>query len=118
MTWLIALRPPFRMWIWIGLTTVATMFWIVRSVAARGRARAPERHFVRLEPDRIVLGAGDAKRTVRWGDVEEVAVDEDRLVVRLRVDGADDLAIEPRYGGLSLYELDEALRAAHAAGNT
>ncbi len=41
-----------------------------------------------------------------------VEVDEEKLVVRVSRDGAEDLVIEPRYRSVGLHELRDAVRRA------
>jgi hypothetical protein len=88
---------------------VFAALWLRR--AAKLRARPPERHYLELGRDALVLHDGDSERRISWSAVESVAIDEDRLVVIVARRDAPPLAIEPQYRGVSLHALAERIQA-------
>lgn len=80
--------------------------WIARW--KRGAA-PPSSTYLELRDDALVRRTGGTVEVVRWADVRDVEVDEDRLVVRVDRGADEPLWIEPRYG-LALYALRDELR--------
>ncbi len=111
--WLALLRPAGAVWICILGSLVASLAWLGMAAAARRRLRRAQDHRLVLDPEGLALVDGDRERRAPWEAVEAVEVDEDRLVVVVRVRGEDaPIVVEPRYGGLGVLDLDAAIRAA------
>lgn len=82
------------------------------SLRARRRLLDAERHRLVLGPDALTLVEGDRERQIPWDAIESIATDEEKLVVRVCVQGEERLDIEPRYGGLGAHALEAELRRA------
>jgi hypothetical protein len=95
--------------IWVGLARRS-----VRQLASAGD------HYLDIGDRGLTLKAGAQSRTLTWSEVDAIEIDEDRLVVRVRVRGADSLIVEPQYGELGVRELAEAIERGrvHAGGGT
>lgn len=67
-----------------------------------------------LEPGRIALHEGGTRTTLRSDDIERIALDEEKLLVRIELRGGGEIELQPGYGGLGavalLERLDRALR--------
>lgn len=113
--WLAAVRPSAGAWLCILAGLGASLMWLAMGMRGRRRAASAERHRLDLEPTGLVLVEGPEERRVDWGAVESVTVDEERLVVSIRVRGDRDLCIEPRYGGLGAYALQGVIQGAMRA---
>lgn len=130
---LVASLPAFAggVWLlWIGdslllrlLALAGVVFSVIWVALARRSVRQLLRagdHYLDIGTGGFTLTAGAEQRFVAWSDLEAVEIDEDRLLVRLRVTGADSMLVEPQYGELGLRELaktieDGRIRALGAA---
>lgn len=115
--WLYLLRPPPAVLLCATASVFASLAWLVMVLRARKRLAQPERHRLILDPDALRLIEGESERRIAWSEVVSIATDEERLVVRIETRGTEPLAIEPRYGGLGVYELEAALRRALEAAS-
>jgi hypothetical protein len=73
-----------------------------------------EDHYLDIGPDGLTLQAGPDSRSIAWSEIDAVEIDEDRLVVQLRLRSSGSLAVEPHYGALGLRELAETIERARA----
>ncbi|AKF06863.1 hypothetical protein [Sandaracinus amylolyticus] len=106
---------------WVGLLfSVAGLAACAGWVALVGRSRRRARGTVslRLEPDALRLADGATTIELPWSDVSDVAVDEDRLDVRITRRDGDPLRIEPMFRGASVYDLADAICAAWRASTS
>ncbi len=113
-----SLGPTLVGWVVVIAAVFASLGWTASWNAARRRTAAPRRYALTLTRASLTLDEAGRATTLAWGDVRGVDVDEDRLVVRVhRRTGDAPLLIEPRYEGLSVYALADALaaRVPHAA---
>jgi hypothetical protein len=119
---LIASFPAFAggLWLlWIGDSLllralalsglVFSTLWVALARRSIGQLLSAGNHYLDIGADGFTLMAGAEKRFVAWSEIDAVEIDEDRLVVRLRVRGADSLVVEPQYGELGLRELAETI---------
>lgn len=114
--WVAALKPPPAGWLCVAVGLLASLMWLAMGMRARRRLADPDRQRLELRADGLTLVEGGAQRYVAWHELESLGVDEERLVVRLRIRAQDDpIDIEPRYGGLGAYDLEEAIRRARDA---
>jgi hypothetical protein len=86
--------------------------WTARALRMRRRFRNPAEHYLELGADALRLRDGAELHEVPWREVQAVSVDEDRLVLRIARRDAAALEIEPRYRGVALHALCDAIRAA------
>jgi hypothetical protein len=110
--WLAAVDGRF----WLRATALASIVFALRWLQVLRAARAAltdgAGHYLEITDDQVVLADGAKQRTVPRADVRAVLLDDDRLVVVLRLASGEELPIEPRYGGLKLRELGETLQRA------
>jgi hypothetical protein len=115
---LIASLPAFAggLWLlWIGETlllratalagVVFATIWVTLARRSVRQLAVAGDHYLDIGANGFTLMAGAQSHFAAWADIEAVEIDEDRLVVRLRVRGADSLIVEPQYGELGLREL-------------
>jgi hypothetical protein len=110
--WLVSLGPGLIGIVLSVLGGLAALGWLL--VGLRGRKRAAHQasaHYLELSDEGFVLADGARVERVSWSEVRSVAVDEDRLVVRVERDDKAGLVVEPRYRGQSVYSLSDALSA-------
>jgi hypothetical protein len=110
--WLATLRPPPLVWAFVAGGAIAALAWVARGLAGRRRAASPERHALELGPDALSWTEGTHERRIVWGEIVVIDVDEDRLIVRVHRRGGSPLELEPRYGGLGVYDLARELESA------
>ncbi len=85
--------------------------FLVRARKQKNLTRDASQHYLDIgEPD-LALTEGEHARREAWSEVEAVEVDEDRLVVVLRLRQRAPWILEPRYGGLPPQQLAERLHA-------
>lgn len=84
------------------------LIWLARW---RRGAAPPSVTYLEVRDDALVRCEGAITDVVPWSDVNEIDVDEDRLLVRIERREGAPLRIEPRYG-LGLYALADELRVA------
>ena len=114
-TWLLAL--PFgvpRAFAVAGL--VFAILWIARGLRATAQTRNPAEHYLELTEAALCLRAGPVSERVPWLDIAGLSLDEDRLLLRVLRRQGPPLEIEPRYRGLGLHALYEAIAAAWERG--
>jgi len=99
-------------WIVAGVGGLAAVGWVFAWRRGRARARRPEAWFLSLGRRELVLAEGPKRLQIPWDEVKAVEVDEDRLVVRLRCRAGAPVDIQPRYRGVGLHGLADALREA------
>jgi hypothetical protein len=114
--WLVMIVPPGRGLLCAGLGAAGALLWLGLFVRGRCVVRRAGEH-------RVVLGAGEltlheGPRVVRipWEEIASVRADEEHLVVEVMPHTGAPLGIEPRYGGLGMYELAAAIEEARIEG--
>ncbi len=113
--WLAMIQPSWRIGIFAALGVIVAAFWVRSFLMSRRRLNDGQTRQLALEPGQLQLhDGGDEPLTIAWEAVRGVDVDEDRLEVRVHHPGGP-LYIEPVYGGLGVYELEELVRAAFEA---
>lgn len=109
--WLLALPYPVpRAFAVAGLLFSA--LWLARSLRQQAEVRDPAQHYLELSPEFLLLRSGAAQDRVPWPEVAALAVDEERLLLRVARRRGPPLEIEPRYQGLGLHALHAAVEAA------
>jgi len=115
--WLVAL--PYLLPRLFALAGFAfALLWLVRAARMRRQIRSATDHYLELDRDALRLREGERTERVPWSEVESISVDEDRLLLRVARRQGRILEIEPRYGGVGLYELFEAVRRAWTRAGT
>ncbi len=89
--------------------------WARQVLRKRTQSELPALHYLELGADYLAIAEGSAPRTIPLSGVRSVEIDEDRLVVVLRLDGAEPWLLEPRYRGMTLRELAEHVHRAMLA---
>jgi hypothetical protein len=90
------------------------LLWGVRVVRARRRIRNPGEHYLELGRDALRLREGAQLHEIPWQEIASISIDEDRLLLRIAHGEGAVLEIEPRYRGVALPALCDAVRAARS----
>ena len=99
-----------------GAGLVFATMWVVRARTSVAQLAHADDHYLESDADGLTVRSGTQLRRLAWSEIAAVEIDEDRLVVLLRLrDGSRPLAIEPQYGELGLYELGEWIQSARPA---
>jgi hypothetical protein len=83
--------------------------WLLVYRRSARTVSSAEAHYLEITTERLTLADGTHHRSIPIDRIERVELDEDRLVVVLRLGSGDELPIEPVYGGLGLRDLAETL---------
>ena len=97
---------------------VFAAFWLRSSRRSLAQLAHSADHYLDIGPDGLTLRAGPDLRSVAWSEIDVVEIDEDRLVVQLRLRSSGSLAVEPHYGALGLRELAETIERARAGARS
>jgi hypothetical protein len=96
------------------LALLMSLVWVAQARTAGRVARNVERYYLALHRDGFILSEGDQLHCVRFADVREIALDEERLDIAVRRDAKEPLRIEPRYPGVEIHALVRTLQEAWA----
>jgi len=110
--WLVASEPGTIGWAVAVLGALVGAGWIAAYARSRRRAALASAHFLELGESGLTLAEGDQRHHIGWAEMMDVDVDEERLVVSVSHGGGPPLTIHPRYRGVSLEELADAIRSA------
>jgi hypothetical protein len=110
--------PPAAGWACAALGLLASLMWVGMWARARRVVRDEERHYLALEPGGLRLSEGASETRVPWDEIDEIEVDEDRLVLQVKRTTGAPVRVEPRYGGLGVHDLEAAVRRACQAART
>jgi hypothetical protein len=107
----------------VGVTgCVFAVLWARRHLKQRRgqvEALATDAHdYLELGEHHLAVREGAQARSLPLSSIAAVEIDDDRLVVVLRLHAGEPWLIEPRYQGLGLRELAERLHQAVAAERT
>ena len=116
---------------WLALTHDALWAWMLAVVAAlfalgflvayrrgRGRAKSSDDQFLEFGATELVIAEGSKQMAIAWRDIWAVEVDEERLQVCISHEEGSPRRLEPRYGGLGVYGLCEAVTEAWRQGTS
>jgi hypothetical protein len=99
---------------WLRLTAFASVAfalrWFTSLRAARAALADSSGQYLEITSEHVVIAGLGSERKVARADVQAVELDNDRLVVVLRLKDGEAFPIEPRYGGFTVRELGEVLR--------
>lgn len=93
---------------------VFAVLWLVRAARIVRRTGVPAEHYLELGRDALRLREGEQLHELPWAEIASVSIDEDRLVLRIARRQGGFLEIEPRYRGVALHALGDAIRAARS----
>lgn len=114
--WLAAAGPP--LWAWIAVLggALVAFFWLRRWARTQAKLQSPHPSYLALQEDGFRIADAGEEVHFAWEAVQAVEADEGRVAVRVELADEDDaLYVEPTWGGLGLYELEAAMRAAREA---
>lgn len=121
--WLLAAADTALLRVLAAAGLVFACVWVVRARSSVKQLHGAVDHYLESSPEGLTIRAGASQRRLAWTDIEAVEIDEDRLVIQLRLHADKALAVEPQYGELGLYELGawiqrarDAHRPDHSAG--
>jgi hypothetical protein len=101
---------------------IALMFaapWIVRAAKLLRQDNAPsEKDYLELSHSSLKVREHGRELVLPWAEIVRVAIDQDRLTVALLRSTGEIVNIEPRYPGVTLEDLCEAVRARHSHAQT
>lgn len=111
---LMALADPGALgWFFAVLLAALALGWAAAGLRGLRRAKRPGDWFLEARPGGLTLAERGNRLEIPWSDIERIEVDEDRLVVSVHRHTGDPVALTPRYRGVGLHELGEALRVRH-----
>jgi len=91
---------------------VFAVLWLVSARRAVTQLARSDEHYLDIGAAGLTIQNGPDARSISWSEIDAVEIDEDRLVVQLRLRGSGSLAVEPHYGSLDLRELAETIERA------
>lgn len=89
-----------------------SLVWFAQARGARRVARDVDRYYLSVHRDGFLLSEGNQLQCVRFVDVRDIALDEERLDVAVLRNAKPPLRIEPRYPGVEIHALVRTLRHA------
>jgi hypothetical protein len=103
---------PIFMTALLGL--VMSFAWLAQARRAARTAATPEAHYLSVHRDGLVLADAGKLTHVAFAEVDDIALDEERLDIALTLRDRRCVRIEPRYPGVEIHELMRTLQAARA----
>jgi hypothetical protein len=107
--------------VWLRVAALGSLLFAARFIASyrkvRRLAQDSGAHYLEITTERVTVAHGAEERSMRFERVTRIELDEDKIAVVLRADDAEELSVEPLYGGLGLRELADTLhryRQAHS----
>ena len=94
------------------LALLMSLVWFAQARTAGRVASNVQRYYLALHQDGFLLSEGDQLHCVRFADVREIALDEERLDIVVRRDAKEPLRVEPRYPGVEIHALVRTLHQA------
>lgn len=115
-TFLLLSRVPLPVFLVALLGGLMALVWLGK--AARAHKLSREAGSYRLEVYREGLRLLEAQHvtTLRFADVDAIAVDEERLDIVVKRKDGSPLRLEPRYPGVEIHQLVHTLQSAAQAG--
>lgn len=102
-----------KTWSHIGFFAVGmlvTLMWAAMTVRTLRQPRSIQR--LVIDNEGIRIQTGDDEQFHGWDELGEVAIDEDRLVVRVERDEGEPWMLDANWSDASVYDVAEAIRAA------
>ncbi len=94
------------------LGVAASVGWMVAFTRARARLRDARSSHLDVGPDGLMMTLGTSSVAIRWSDVVGVDLDEERLVVTLRVANGTKVEVPPTWEGVGLEGLHALIEGA------
>jgi hypothetical protein len=118
---LLAADVPVPVFLAALLGLLMSLLWIGQARRALRVARTVETHHLSIYRDGFVVAEGQRVTRVPFEQVRELAVDEERLDILVKLSTGESLRLEPRYPGLEIHDLVRTLheareQAAHHVG--
>jgi hypothetical protein len=110
--WLMAVAD--ELWLrGVGLTSCGfAVLWARRHWKQRKSQLPGQAHYLEIGEHHLALAEGADARSLPLSCIQAVEIDDDRLLVVLRLHDGEPWLIEPRYRGVGLRDLAERLYAA------
>lgn len=89
-----------------------SVLWLRNARRTAHRVPQANLYFLAVYQDGLLLSEGEHRVAIPWTQVQDVAVDEERLDVVVTRQDAPPLRIEPRYAGVEIHQLVRTLRNA------
>lgn len=100
--------------VWLRIAALVSLAFAARFIASYRKVKrlAPtaSAHYLEITTERVTLADGAGERSMPFERITRIELDEDRIAVVLRAGEAEELSVEPVYGGLGLRELAETLQ--------
>lgn len=113
--WLLLSRVSLPVFLVALLGLAISLLWLAQARRAARTGAAPQAHYLSIHRDGLVVAEHDRLTCLPFADVADIAVDEERLDIALRMRDGSCVRIEPRYPGVEIHELMHRLREAKAA---
>jgi hypothetical protein len=99
--------------------SVFAALWIVRAAKLMRQDNAPpDKDYLELSHSSLKVREHGRELDLPWAEIVRVAIDQDRLTVALLRSTGEIVNIEPRYTGVTLEDLCEAIRALHSSAQS
>lgn len=99
--------------VWLRVLALVSLLFAARFIASYRKvqrtATNTAAHYLEITTERVTLAEGAVQRSIPFERVTRIELDEDKIAVVLRADDAEELSVEPVYGGLGLRELADTL---------
>lgn len=92
-------------WTLVVLGYLIAIFWVVAYVRGRARSQSDDLFYLDVGSQGFHLKEGMREHLLTWEKVKNIRVDEDRLDVLVEPFEGEPIRIEPRYEGVSVYDL-------------
>jgi hypothetical protein len=102
-----------------AIAVVFAALWIVRAAKLMRQHDAPaEKDYLELSHAALKVREHGREQVFPWSEIARVAIDQDRLTVALLRHTGEIVHIEPRYTGVTLEDLCDAVRALHSSAQS
>ena len=99
--------------VWLRVLALVSLLFAARFIASyrkvKRTATHSAAHYLEITTERVTLAEGAVQRSIPFERVTRIELDEDKIAVVLRAGEAEELSVEPVYGGLGLRELADTL---------
>jgi hypothetical protein len=113
---LLLAKVPLPVFLAALLGLVMSLVWLRQARKALRLSHDTSAHHLSLHRDGFVVAQGAQRRSVRFATVRDIAVDEERLDIVVKLEADEVLRLEPRYAGVAIHDLVRSLHEACQAG--